>query len=104
VIAIAESLRRGRAGLATLVVVGILCFTVTVAHSGFDMDHMAPAEVVAMCLAITETAVVAVALATVAPVRPFVLLPPASPTSLIPLPTLAPPARAGPAQLQVFRL
>lgn len=101
-IAIVDSLRRGRAGLPTLAVIGVLCVTVIAAHSG--LDHTAPAEIVAICLAITETAAVGVALAAMAPLRASVAATPGWPAAPLPASPLAPSARAGPAQLQVFRL
>lgn len=83
---------------------GALCTAVVGAHTGLDMDHMAPAEMVAICLAVTETAAVVVALAAMAAVCPVLAAPSVRLATAPPARPFAPPARAGPARLQVFRL
>ena len=113
-IAIDRLIKRRRGTFTVLTATVTLGAAVVLAHGFIGGDHMggmagmgSPA---AICLAIAETAAVGLALAVVVRARrmggprasllPWVL--PAAPA--LPLHSLAVPARAGPATLQVFRL
>lgn len=103
-IALRETVRRVRRRIGLLAVLVLLATLITWAHTGLAMDGMPAGEVVAVCVAIMQTGVVAVAvLALVAGVGPRRLRVPR--LSLITQCTPQPravPARAGPATLQVF--
>ena len=98
-----EDLRRRLLGLAVVVV---LAGSVAAAHSALAEDHMGDAAQV--CLAVAETAALAVVVAgaasALAPARFAVAIPRIGATTLPPPPTSWTRARAGPALLQVFRL
>lgn len=104
--ALNRTLRRQRRRLAVLVVTLGLAGAVVVAHSAMGHGDMGDAMV--MCLAVVETAVAAAGAALVLSARmrsPLWLVP----VPLEPDPWLVPApagvrARAGPPQLQVFRL
>jgi hypothetical protein len=101
-----SALRRQHRHLLTLAAVLALVLAVVTAHSVMSHDHMSDAVVA--CLAVAETAVVAVGATLVLGARarqPLWLLP------ALPLPRVAlvvspieARARAGPPSLQVFRL
>lgn len=102
-------MRRQRRRLAMLAVMLGLAGAVVVAHGAIGHDHMGDAgEAVLMCLAVAETAVVAVGIALAIgawlrrPRWPVLQLPTLEPR-FIPAPASA-PARAGPRLVQVFRL
>jgi len=84
----------------------LLAFLLLLAHNGPAVDHMNAGDVVAICLAVTEVALLGLGFAGVArpgtPPRGLGPLPPRvrCPFSESPL---GPPARAGPEFLQVFR-
>ena len=102
-------MRRQRRRLTMLAVMLALAGTVVVAHAAMGHDHMSDVgEAVVMCLAVAETAVVAVgvALALGAWMRPQLWV---VEQLREPEPRFVPaagsaPARAGPPLLQVFRL
>jgi hypothetical protein len=104
-----SALRRQRRRLATVAVVLGLAGAVVVAHTAVTHDHMGDmGGTIAMCLAVVETAVVAIgaALALSASMRRPLWL---APVPLDPdLPVAPSPvgirARADPCLLQVFRL
>lgn len=104
--ALNSMLRRQRRRLVVFAVMLGLAGTVVVAHSAMGQDHMGDALVV--CLAVAETAVVAVGVALALGTwmrRPLWLLPePAAPE--LPFAPLRVDirARGGPPLLQVFRL
>lgn len=104
-VALDNALRSHRRRLAILCTVAVLAATVVSAHSALaGGDHMGMG--VAMCLAVVTTAV-AVATAALASRQPIV---PSAPTRIRsmalahPRPAPEPRSRAGPAELQVFRL
>ena len=102
-----RTLRRHRRHLAVAAVMLGLAGAVVIAHSALGADHMD--DGVAMCLAVVETAVVAVGTAVLAAFalghRPLSLVPAtAVPTQSYTPPPRAASARAGPPSLQVFRL
>jgi hypothetical protein len=105
--ALNSTLRRRRRRLAVLTLMLALAGAVVTAHSVMAGDHMG--DGVAMCLAVAETAVLAIGAALVVGVavaqRPrWLLAAPARP-AFAPLPVVrGVPARAGPPALQVFRL
>ena len=102
-------MRRQRRRLAVFVVMIGLAGAVVVAHSAMGHDHMGDVGgAVVMCLAVAETAVVAVGVALALGAwmrRPVWLLAqlPAPQPRFFPAPATV-PARAGPPLLQVFRL
>ncbi len=104
-----SALRRQRRRLAMLTVMLGLVGAVVVAHSAMGNDHMGDmGGAIVMCLAVAETAVVAVgaALALSAWMRRplWLLLAPLAPElSFVPSPVRI-RSRAGPPLLQVFRL
>ena len=108
-IALNTALRRQRRRLVMLAVVLGLAGAVVVAHSAMGHDHMGDmGDAIAMCLAVAETAVVAVGAAlalSASSRRPLWSLPvPLAPVlPRVPSPVHALP-RAGPPLLQVFRL
>jgi hypothetical protein len=108
-IALNSTLRRQRRRLAMVVVMLGLAGAIVTAHSAMGQDHMGGmGDAVVMCLAVAETAVVAVGVALAmglwlrrarwlaARIRD-------GGPRFIPAPASV-PARAGPALLQVFRL
>ena len=104
-----STMRRQRRRLAMLAVMFGLAGAIVVAHGAMGHDHMGAAgEAVLMCLAVAETAVVAVGVALAVgarrrrPLWPVSLLPEIEPR-FTPAPASV-PARAGPPLLQVFRL
>ena len=108
-IALNSALRRQRRRYTMLAVMLGLAGAVVVAHSALGHDHMGDTgDAIAMCLAVAETAVVAVgaalALGTLMRRPLWVLAAPLAPE----LPFLPSPvdtrSRAGPPLLQVFRL
>ena len=99
------TMRRQRRRLATLAVILGLAGTVVVAHAAMGHDHMGDmGAAVVMCLAVAETAVVAVGVALAfgalmrRPLWPITQLPEHQPR-FIPAPASV-PARAGPPLLQ----
>lgn len=106
-VALNATLRRQRRRLAVLAVMLGLAGAVVTAHSVMGGDHMG--DGVVMCLAVAETAVIAVAVSLVVGLiaahrRHWVIaLPALAEFAYVPEPRSA-PARAGPPQLQVFRL
>ena len=102
-------LRRQRRRFVTLAVMLGLAGALVVAHSAMGHDHMGDVGgAIVMCLAVAETAVVAVGAALALGAwmrRPLRLLPaPLAPEpSFVPSPVVA-RSRAGPPLLQVFRL
>ena len=107
-IALNSALRRQRRRYTMLAVMLSLAGAVVVAHSALGHDHMGDTGAIVMCLAIAETAVVAVGaaltLSTLMRPRLWPLAAPLAPE----LPFLPSPvdtrSRAGPPLLQVFRL
>jgi hypothetical protein len=105
--ALNTALRRQRRRLAMLAVMLGLAGAVVTAHSVTAGDHMG--DGVVMCLAVAETAVIAIGAALVVGVavacRPRWLIAVPSPgaSAYVPAPWSV-PARAGPPLLQVFRL
>jgi hypothetical protein len=84
----------------------LLAFLVLWAHNGPAVDHMNTGDVVAICLAVAEIAVLGLGMAAVA--RPGrrprgVRSSPPGCRCLFPASPTGPPARAGPEFLQVFR-
>jgi hypothetical protein len=105
-VALNVAIRRQRRRLAMVAVMLGLAGVVVTAHSVMAGDHVG--DGVAMCLAVAETAIVAVGAALVVGVtmaqRPRWLTAAPAPRALayVPAPQSA-PARAGPSLLQVFR-
>jgi hypothetical protein len=105
--ALNSTLRRQSRRLAVLAVVLGLAGAVVTAHSVMAGDHMG--DGVAMCLAVAETAVIAIGTALVVGVavarqaRWLIGAPELPAFGYIPAPRTV-PARAGPSLLQVFRL
>jgi hypothetical protein len=106
-VALNTALRRQRRRLAMLAVMLGLAGAVVTAHSVTAGDHMG--DGVVMCLAVAESAVIAIGAAIVVGVavayRPYWFLAVPSPgaSAYVPGPRSV-PARAGPALLQAFRL
>jgi hypothetical protein len=104
--AVNSMLRRQRRHLVVLLTVLALAGAVVTAHSFLSHDHMSDAVVA--CLAVAETAVVAIGitLALGARARPQSRLLPTLPTPQLALvlSPVPPRTRAGPPLLQVFRL
>jgi hypothetical protein len=92
-----------RRRLAAALAVALLGLSVTWAHSGLAMEHMATSEVVMVCLAITETAATwqSPLHSAASSDAGFPLVP--SGDRFRVLPARAAVARAGPAVLQVLR-
>jgi hypothetical protein len=95
-----SAVRRRLAVVAAVLLLGV---AVAATHLSPVMDHMGMGEEVAICLAVIETATALIlVVAPRQPARPRLRfrmgLPPARPR-----PVSAAPARAGPAELQVFR-
>ena len=108
-IALNHTLRRQRRHLAMLAVMFGLAGAVVVAHSSLTDEHMGGmGEAVVMCLAVAETAVVAVGAALALGAwlqRPLWLrVAPLEPVLSFVLSPVAIRSRAGPPFLQVFRL
>lgn len=108
-IALNSALRRQRRRLVMLGVMLGLAGAVVVAHSAVGHDHMGDmGGAIVMCLAVAETAVVAVGAAVALSAlmrRPRWLLPALPAPELPSLPSLVGTrSRAGPPLLQVFRL
>ena len=113
-IAIDRRIKRRRRTLSVVSAAFALSGAVALAHGFIGGDHMGgmggSGSPTSICLAVAETAAVALALAAVVKARrtagpwasllPWVM--PAAPQT--PLRSLAVPARAGPPRLQVFRL
>jgi hypothetical protein len=105
-IALNAALRRQRRRLATLAVMLGIAGVVVTAHSVLGGDHMG--DGVLMCLAVADTAVVAIGTALAAGIaaaqkpRWFIAVP-ALPAVAYARAPRSVPARAGPAVLQVFR-
>jgi hypothetical protein len=104
--ALNRTLHRERRRLAVLAVVLGLAGAVVVAHTAMNHDHMGAAMV--MCLAVVETAVVAAGAALALVARWAPLSWPVVESSDATLAVVPPPdqarSRAGPSQLQIFRL
>ncbi len=101
-IALVEALQRLRRRLILVGILGLLSLCVVWAHSGMGMDHMSTQQAVAMCLAVTGTAAVAMGSTLIGPNWPKVPAPPSSGIEVFDPETRAVPARAGPSALQVF--
>jgi hypothetical protein len=105
--ALNAALRRQRRRLAVLAVMLGLAGAVVTAHSVMAADHMG--DGVTMCLAVAETAVIAIGAALVIRVavahraRWLIAAPVFRALAFVPAPRSV-PARAGPPLLQVFRL
>ena len=104
--AVNSALRRQRQHLLVLLAVLALAGTVVAAHSLMSHDHVSDAVVA--CLAVAETAVVAIGTTLALGARAWrpSRLPPTPPTPQLALVLFPVPARAraGPPVLQVFRL
>jgi hypothetical protein len=104
--AINSALRRQRRRVAMLAMMLGLAGAVVTAHSVMGGDHMG--DGVVMCLAVAETAVIAVGTAVgvclaLTRRRWFIAAPAIRVLGYVPA-SLSVPARAGPPRLQVFRL
>jgi hypothetical protein len=106
VIRLANSMHRWHRRFGVTLVLFSLAFLLAWSHNGPAVDHMDSGDVIAICLAVIEVAVLGWGNAAGArPGRPRRTHgpPPAGISCLLPALHTGPPARAGPAFLQVFR-
>jgi hypothetical protein len=106
VIGLANSLHGWQRRFGATLLLFSLAFLLAWAHNGPAVDHMNADDVVAICLAVIEIAVLGWGVAAVArPGRPrrALDLSRVETRCLLPASAIGPPARAGPAFLQVFR-